>query len=142
MMLACMSALKSIALAFGISILYFGLVFVGYAFTGAGHGSEYFGAALLAPFSTSEGFAMLGLMLWPVVGTLLAFRRFRSCQIAAAAILVLHYLGVVLLSFQTDWYYVGRVWHSMWPIVAAFVVVYLGSQIFMWVLITRRQHAG
>ncbi len=137
-----MSTLRSITLAFGITVLYCGLVFVGYAFTGAGHGSEFFGAALLAPCSTSEGLAMLGLVLWPIVGTLLAFRRFRSCQIAAAAILILHYLGVVVLSFRTDWYYVGQVWHSVWPLVAAFVAVYLGSQIFMWVLITRRQPAG
>jgi len=128
-----MSALKAIALALGVSVLYLGLVFVGYAFTGAGHGSDFFGAALLAPFSTSEGFSMLGLVLWPLVGTLLAFRRFRSLQIAAAGILILHYLGILILSFQTDWYDVGRVWHSMRPIVAAFILVYLGSQIFMWV---------
>jgi len=137
-----MSALKAIALALGVSVLYLGLVFVGYAFTGAGHGSDFFGAALLAPFSTSEGFSMLGLVLWPLVGTLLAFRRFRSLQIAAAGILILHYFDILILSFQTDWYDVGRVWHSMRPIVAAFILVYLGSQIFMWVLITRRRHAG
>ena len=137
-----MSALKSIALAVGISILYFGLVFVSQACTGAGHGSEYFGAALLAPFSVLEGFAGLGLALWPVVGTLLAFRRFRSSQIAAATILILHYLGVMVVSFQTDWYYVGRVWHSMPAIVVALITAYFGSQIFMWILLTRRQHAG
>ncbi len=137
-----MRALKSIALAVGISILYFGLAFVGYTFTGAGHGSEFFGKVLLAPFNASDRFVMVGLAHWPIVGTLLAFRHSRSGRLGAAAMLLLHYLGVVVLSFQTNWYYVGRVWQSMWPTVAALVAVYLGSQIFMWILITRSQRTG
>jgi hypothetical protein len=137
-----MSPLRSIALVVGISALYCGLVFVGYAFTGAGHGSDFFGAALLAPFSASESMALLGLVLWPVIGMLLAFRRFRACQVAAAAVLVLHYVGIVVVSFQTDWYYIGRVWQSLPLMVVAFVAAYFGSQIFMWVLITRKQNAG
>ena len=140
-----MNALKSIALVVGISALYFALIFVGYAFGGAGHGSLFFAAALLAPFSTSdgiEGLSPLGLVVWPTVGTLLAFRRFRSCQISCAVVLVVHYVGVVVLSFRTDWYYVGELWRKMLPIVAPFVAAYFGSQIFMWVLITRKQHAA
>jgi hypothetical protein len=137
-----MSALKSIALVVGISALYCGLVFTGYSFAGAGHGSDFFGTALLAPFSASESLALLGFVLWPVVGILLACRRFRGCQIAAAAVLVLHYVGIVVVSFQTDWYYVGRVWHSLPFMVLAFVAAYFGSQAFMWVLITRKENAG
>jgi hypothetical protein len=63
-----MSALKSIALVVGISALYCGLVFTGYAFAGAGHGSDFFGTALLAPFSASESLALLGFVLWQLSG--------------------------------------------------------------------------
>lgn len=140
-----MIALKSFAFVVGVSALYFALIFLGYAFGGAGHGSVFFAAALLSPFSTSGGVAglsPLGLAIWPTVGLLLALRRFRSCKIAAAAILVLHYLGIVVLSLQTEWSSVSRIWHSMWEIVALVVAAYLGSQAYMWVLITRRENAG
>ena len=140
-----MSALKSIALVVGLSILYIGLVIVGfYAFGGAGHGSGFFAAAVLSPFSMSEGVTglwLFGLVIWPTVGTLLAFRRFHFCTIGAAVVLVLHYLGIVVLSFRTDWHHVGKVWDAFPILVAAFVATYLGSQAFIWMLIARKPHA-
>lgn len=138
-----MSALKSIGLTLTITIFYFGLIFLTVGFGGAGHGSVFFYEALLAPFSLlEEPFVELGLALWPAVAILLAFNRFRFSHIAAAALLIIHYLGIVTVSLRTDWYYVGKVWHAAAPIVVIFMGAYLGSQIFMWVLITRRSHAG
>ena len=132
-----MSALKAIALVVGVSVLYFGLIYVGGAFTGAGHGSDFFVAAMLAPFSASEVLAPCGMILWPAVAVLLALRRFPACRIAAAAALALHYSGIVIVSFQTEWFYVGKVWHSLPGVVVAFVAIYFGSQAFMWWLIIR-----
>jgi len=140
--LSCMSTLKGIILVLGISALYCGLAFMGYAFIGAGHGSEFFGQAILAPFSISGTLVLFGLTLWVLVGVLLALRRFHRYRTAAAAILALHYLGVLAVSFQTDWYYVGKVWQSLPVMVLVFLIGYLASQVFLWLLITRRQHGA
>ena len=125
-----------------ISALYYGLMFWSAGFTGAGHGSDFFLSALFAPFSASEAIAPFGLLLWPVLALLLALRRFQACRVSAMVVLVLHYLGVVLVSFQTDWVYVGKVWHSMPVMVAAFILVYFASQVFMWTWIMMKQYAG
>ncbi len=137
-----MRALKAIAIVVAISALYYGLMVCGAGFTGAGHGSDFFLLALFAPFSASEAIAPVGLLLWPALALLLALRRFPACRVSAIVVLVLHYFGVVIVSFQTDWGYVRKVWHSMPIMVAAFVVVYLASQVFMWTWIMRKQYAG
>jgi hypothetical protein len=136
-----MSPLKAIALVLSISVLYFGLGVVGAAFTGAGHGSEFFIMAVFAPFSVFEEIARVGIILWPTVAVLLALCHVPACRIAAAATLVLHYVGIAIVSFRTDWHYVRTVWHSMPVMVVAFAGVYLASQSFMWWLISRRQKA-
>jgi hypothetical protein len=132
-----MKTLKGIGFVVGISAFQFFLVALGLAMTGAGDGSSFFGEALLAPFSVSETQALWGLLIWPIVGTLLVFRRFQSCRIAAAALLIVHYVGIVLLGVETDWYSVGRVWSSLFLMVLFLVVAYFGGQIFLWSLITR-----
>ena len=137
-----MSALKAIVMVVAISALYYGLMFFGAGFTGAGHGSDFFVVALFAPFSVSEVIAPAGIVLWPAVAVLLALRRFRACRVSAIVVLVLHYLGVVIVSYQTDWGYVRKVWHSLPVMVATFVVVYLATQVLMWTWIMRKQYAG
>ncbi len=141
-MLGVMSMSKATALAVGITIFYFVLMVISFAFTGAGHGSGFFGAALLAPFSGV--FFALGFALWPVVAFLVAFRhRFRLGRFIAAGILIVHYLGIARLCYRTDgaeWNYVGKVWRSAGDIVLIFLILYLGSQIFFWLMIARRKH--
>ncbi len=141
-----MSARKAIALIAGVGAFYGGLVFVSLTLTGAGHGSDYFGAALLAPFSAfGDGLWVLfaGLTLWVLVPLLIAMRRFTWCRFAAAATLVAHYIGVLVVSLQReDWYYVGQVWRAAWVVVVLLGGAYLASQGFMWNLITRRQHGA
>ncbi len=132
-----MKTLRGIGFVVGVSAFQFFLTFMGMLMGGAGHGSSFFGEALLAPFSASGTQAPWGLAIWPIVGTLLVFRRFQSCRIAAAALLIVHYGGIVLLGVETDWYSVGRVWSSLFLMVLFLVVAYFGGQIFLWSLITR-----
>jgi hypothetical protein len=141
-----MSARKAIAFIASFAALYGGLIFVGLALTGAGHGSDYFGAALLAPFSAfGDGLWVLfaGLTLWVLVPLLVAMRRFTWCRFAAATILVAHYLGVLFVSLgRQDWYYVGQVWRATWVVVVVLAGAYFASQGFMWSLIARRHYGA
>jgi hypothetical protein len=137
-----MTITKSIALVLGLSALYYGLAFLGFAFTGAGHGSAFFGEVILAPFSMIPGLAWFGLGLWPVIGILVALRQFYPCRILAGIALAIHYLGVLAVTVQTEWYYVGKVLQSLPVMVVLFLVGYFGSQAFLWLLITRRQYAA
>jgi hypothetical protein len=137
-----MRAIKAIVPIVGIVLVYYGLFFLSAAFTGAGHGSYFFLEALVAPFSASEVIAPAGLILWPLVAILVGMQRFRLCRIAARAVLCLHYAGIAILSFQTDWSYVGKVWRSMPGMVVTFVGVYLASQTFLWVTIARGSSAA
>lgn len=137
-----MRAIKATVLVGGIILVYCGLFFLSAAFTGAGHGSDFFLEALVAPFSASEMIAPVGLALWPLVAILVGMRRFLLCRIAARAVLCLHYAGIGFLCFQTDWSYVGKVWRSMPGMVVTFIGIYLASQIFMWVTIARGSSAA
>ena len=131
-----MGVIKDLALVVGIPALYCGLFFLGGAFSGAGHGSFYFAGIIMAPFSGFESFARI--YLWLLVSILLALRRFTACRMTAAAVLVLHYSGVVVLSLKTDWDSVGRVWHAFPMPILVILAAYFISQIFMWCLIIRR----
>jgi hypothetical protein len=129
-----MRTIKGLALVLSISGLYGALIFVAASFTGAGHGSYFFGSALLAPFSGAAALEVLGFGLWPVVGILLALRRVPACRIAAGTILVLHYFGIAMVSVPRDWD-VRKVW-DLFPVeVSAVAVAYFGSQMFFWILI-------
>lgn len=138
-----MRASKFISFVAGVTSLYGVLIFIGGALSGAGHGSDYFGAALLAPFSAFDDkvwVGLAGIAFWMLVGLLIALRRFVWCRFAAGVLLVAHYIGVVFMSIQReDWYYVGKVWEAAWIIIIPLVGVYFVSQGFMWALITRRQ---
>lgn len=131
-----MAVVKSIALVLGLSALFYGLAFLGFASGGAGHGSSFFGEAVLAPFSLIPDFWWFGLGFWPVVGVLLALRRFYPCRILAGVFLAFHYLGVAGVIVHTEWYYVGKVLQSLPLMVFLFVLGYVGSQVFLWMLIT------
>jgi len=137
---------KPIAFIAGMAILYGGLIFVGFALSGAGHGSDYFGAALLAPFSAFDDslwVLLAGLALWVSVAALIAMRRFLWCRVTAATVLLAHYLGVLMKSSpREDWYYVAQVWRHLWPYVALLAAVYFATQGFMWSLIARREHGA
>jgi len=141
-----MSKRKPIAFIAGMAILYGGLIFVGFALSGAGHGSDYFGAALLAPFSAFDDslwVRIAGLALWISVPVLIAMRRFLWCRVTAATVLLAHYLGVLIMSSQReDWGYVAHVWRHAWVIVVLLAAVYFATQGFMWSLIARRQHGA
>jgi hypothetical protein len=132
-----MRALKAIGFVLGVSALQFFLFFLGIMMGGAGHGSVFFAEVLLAPFSLSETQALWGLLIWPVVGTLLVFRRLRACRIAAATVLVVHYVGIGMVSLRAEWEYVGKTFSALFPIVLVVVAGYLGGQVFLWSLICR-----
>lgn len=142
-----MRAFKVIFLVVGIPVFFFCLeLFSVGAFGGAGDGDFYFADAVSAPFtnfnSTGHGdfVRSFGVILWPTVAILLAFRRFRGCRCAAAIILILHYCGVAKLGFDYSWSYaVGKAW-SAGPVVLAFVLAaYFFIQTFMWWLLVRQQ---
>jgi hypothetical protein len=141
-LLALVSAPKAIALVVAISALFCVLAFLGAAFTGAGHGSSFFFTAVLAPISASGAFSLIGLLFWPAVAVLLALRRFLFCRVAAALALLSHYVGIAIVALDTEWYYVGRVWHSLPALVVVFVALYLGGQVFMWWWIVGKQNTG
>ena len=140
--LSCMGKLKGMALVLGLSGLYCALAFVGFAFTGGGHGSAFFGEAVLAPFSAISSLTWFGLGLWPLIGALVALRQFYPCRVLAGVALAVHYLGVVAVSLETEWYYVGKVFQSLPVMVILFLAGYVGSQIFLWFLIVGRQNAA
>jgi hypothetical protein len=137
-----MKLLKPIAMVAGLSALYCGLAFLGFAFSGAGHGSAFFGEAVLAPFSVVPGLAWFGIGLWPVLGVLVALRQFSPCRVLAGIGLAFHYVGVAALSIQTEWYYVGKVLQSLPFMVTLFLLGYVGGQVSLWLLITRRPYAA
>lgn len=132
-----MRATKAIILVVGILVVFWGLYFLSAAFAGAGHGSYFFYEALLAPFSVVTVTSPICLILWPLVAILVGLRDFVLCRIVARSALVLHYAGIALLSFQTDWYYVGKVWRSMSGMVITFIGVYVAGQVFLWSLLAR-----
>lgn len=133
-----MRVVKGFALVVGISIFFVALAFFASFFTGAGHGSYFFLAIIGAPFSVFETAAPMGLIFWPGVGILFALRRFIVCRIVAKGSLIIHYIGIIMVCFQTEWTYVYKAWRALPELVIAFVLLYLGSQIFMWWLLSRK----
>lgn len=123
--------------AVGIPVWYALLTFAGFAFSGGGHGSSFFGEAMLSPISSGNA-PLLGLIFWLAVGLLLAFRRFPVSRLAASIALLCHYAGICMLSLQTDWAYVKRVWQSLPVFLGVLLMAYLVSHIFMWGLIVSK----
>ena len=140
-----MKAFKALSLLIAIPFFYRGLIFFGFLFAGAGHGTDYFGAAMLAPFSTfsESGWTLeSGTALWVLVGIFLAFREKLTCRIAACVALILHYLGIISLSVQREhWDDVRKVWNTATWEVIVFVMFYFLSQIFLWGLIVQSKRA-
>ena len=131
------SALKAVATVLGVSGFFLGLAFLGAGLSGSGDGTAVFLEALFAPFPLSTKFAFVGFGLWPVIGVLLALRQIQGCRIAVAAILVVHYVGIVIRSRAEDWSYAQRVWTDLPGVVVLIVIPYLCSQILFWFLIVR-----
>ncbi|MBI3415005.1 MAG: hypothetical protein HY043_06735 [Verrucomicrobia bacterium] len=129
--------LKGAAIVVGISALYHKLAHLSAALTGAGHGTAYFFQAILSPLSliNTELFELASIIFWPLVAVLLAFRRLTFCRYFVVAALVLHYVGILIVSFRTDWYYIGKVWHTLPLLVTELLGAYFASQIFVWSLI-------
>jgi hypothetical protein len=136
-----MTILKAIGLVGGISLLYYGLGFLGAAFTGAGHGSYFFAAMITAPLSAFDFMGPVWFVFWPSVALLLALRQYARCRNAAIAALVAHYVGVVIVCFQFGWSDIRRSWHSVPGSVLLFMLLYLASQAFMWFLLTQKSSA-
>ena len=130
--------LKAIAFVLGMSALALALIFLAGGFMGAGHGSSYFILALVAPFGGENATAPLGMLLWPLIVVLVVYRRSILCRASAALVLIIHYLGIIILPFQTDWSDVRRVWNVMPVMVILFAGLYLVSQIILWSRILKR----
>ena len=147
-----MKALKGISLAVGIAIWFYGMLFFGFLFSGVAPdgGDPFLAKLVLAPFGSVLGeaaadrtiFSWLVMGLWPLVGVLVALRHFVVCRMLAAAILVVHYWGIVTLTWDIEWRDVAKVW-GLWPaVIIMFLMVYLGSQISLWFLIFWRRRPG
>ena len=138
-----MNGLKAVLLILGIPCLYGVLAFVGSVLAGAGHGSDYFGAVCLAPFSAVSESAWVLIAseaFWVLVAVLIAMRRFQACRLAAAVVLLFHYVAIVIMSLQReDWPYVAQVWHSCGGLVLLLAAFYFWSQAMMWGLIVWRR---
>lgn len=127
-----------ILLLLGVPAFYFMLCIIGCAFAGDGSGSDYFGAVILAPFSAlSEGWvSLLGVGQWVLLGACLAGRKEQPLRRIAGGILLIHYVGIFVMSRQRDdWSYIDKTIHSLYPTIRTWVVVYGVSQLYMWVLI-------
>lgn len=138
-----MNVLKGIALVVGISSLFAVLVWIAGAFTGAGHGCYFLLETVVAPFFGAGVFATVGALgFWPLVSVLLALRRFLISRIAATLALVIHYVGVVAVMSRPGWDDgIAKSWSYFPGAVAAFFGAYIASQVFMWLLIARKQSA-
>ena len=126
----------------GVLAIYAVLIYLAiWRFTGAGEGSTYFAELILSPFSIFEPIAFLGFLFWPAVAVLLVVRR-PACRKTAVALLAIHYIGLIVVSYRADWPYVGRVWRSAVGMALAFFAAYITGQVIMWFLISRRRNAA
>lgn len=125
-----MKALKAIGFILGVSAFQFFLFFLGIMMGGAGHGSVFFAEVLVAPFGLSKTLGPWVLLIWPAIGTLLVFRRLRACRIAAATVLVVHCVGIGMVSLRAEWEYVGKTFSALFPLVLVVVAGYLGVRSF------------
>jgi|SRR5579883_908224 len=141
-----MKWLNAALLILGIPCFYGLLMLGGGLLIGAGHGSDYFVGVCLAPFSVvsqSAWVLVAGGGLWVIVGVLIAMRDFQACRLSAAAVLLFHYGGVVIMSIQReDWTYVAQVWDSSAGLVVLLAALYFSSQALMWGLIIWRRNVA
>ena len=126
---------KGIVIIVGLSGLYEALIWVAGSLTGAGHGTDFFYAAVLAPLSVSSALMPARTFLWPLVAVMLVLRRFAFCKATLIVVLIAHYLGVLAWIARTDWEHTFQVCFECPKEVGLFSVAYFGSQIFMWKLI-------
>lgn len=137
--------MRGIRFVVGLTVLYYGLSFIGMVSV---YGEEYSSPLLAqvtaAPFSLMtddwEFLFLARFFFWPTVTSLLALRRFPACRIAAAVALALHGLGAVMVSGLPGSEGLRRAWNAMPPgWFAVCLIIYLSSQAFMWSLITPKR---
>jgi hypothetical protein len=135
-----MRVILSILRVLGLTAIFTFLHFFAGAFTGAGHGTFYFLEMLMAPFAPSDSlfrsYVLFG--LWPIVAILVEFRSNNGCRIAAAVLLILHYLGVALVTFREDMNHVVHTLEKLPLLALSFLILYFWSQIYFWWMIGRR----
>ena len=137
-----MKLAKPIAFVLGVSAFFYGMAIYAGALLGAGQGTDFFLEALFSPSNLAAALAVdapVGFLFWPTVGALLSQRHSVGCRIAAAALLLLHYLGIIVLCMDTGQSSVGRAFRIVGPFKFPLLAAYFASQIWMWFLILRRR---
>ncbi len=132
---------KPIAFVLGVSAFFYGMAIYASALLGAGHGTGFFIEALFSPSNLAAALALdepVGYLFWPTVAALLSQRHFLGCRIAAAALLAIHYLGIIILCMDAGQSGVRRAFSIVGDFKIPLLAAYLASQILMWVLILRR----
>ena len=132
-----MKALKAVGFVIGVGAFFAFLFALGIAMGGAGHGSVFFAEAILAPWPLENETILLGFASWIAIGTLLVFRDHPFCRIATAALLLVHYFGIMALWYRTDQSMLKRTFETLFLMILPLVAAYLGSQLLMWRAILR-----
>ena len=132
-----MKALKAFGSVLGIGVFFVFLFGLGIIMGGAGHGSLFFAEAILAPWPLENETILVGFASWLAIGTLLVFRDLLLCRIATVALLLVHYLGVVVLWYRTDHSMLERTFETLFLMILPLAAAYLGSQVLMWRAILR-----
>ncbi|NJM55013.1 MAG: dimethyl sulfoxide reductase anchor subunit [Verrucomicrobiae bacterium] len=125
-----MRVAKAIATFLGITLWYFGVAFLGYALGGAGHGTTFFGAVAIAPFSAPglpDEVAIGAILYGPILGILTALRNKVTCAWLAAVLVGIHIIGVVIICLSTEWENVASTWHRGWPLIVFWILFYLSG---------------
>lgn len=114
-----------------------GLTVIGVFMAGAGHGTYLLLGMAAAPLSfLGILFSIVGSpILWSAVGSLLSYASKNPQRQIVMAVMLLHYLGVLLLPFfgeYAEWKYFERVWGANPVVVLVGGSLYLAGQIVIW----------
>lgn len=123
----------------------YGLMFLGAAFAGAGHGSYFLGTAPFAPFTywNSEASFFLALLFWSITG-LFAFSPSPRSVYPATVLLAIHYVGVAVLALDRSHNDLGRLLRVLekYPedqrLAWLWLFAYAGVNFLLWGVLTLR----
>jgi len=129
--------LKGAGFVMLVSVMFFLLGFMGVAAIGDGHGTAYLFVVVTAPFSGGDdiwlGLAALCLF-WPMVGLMIALRRWAVCALVGAILLLGHYAGIVWLHLVgiNEWSYIDKLFGPGLVILIPWLAVYVGMNMWFW----------
>jgi hypothetical protein len=115
------------------------LWFLGLALIGAGHGTDFFGAAIVAPFQEIERWGACAFLFWPLVGFLAGLSSSAWCRGSAGALILLHYFGIVVLWWDAERTGIVQAWNSSAGFIMLLGGAYGVGQLALWRALLARQ---